>query len=27
VFGRVVHHPGTQAQPYLRPALDAIRGG
>lgn len=20
-FGRVVHHPGTPAQPYLRPAL------
>lgn len=21
VFGRVVHHPGTPAQPFLRPAL------
>jgi hypothetical protein len=27
VFGRVVHHPGTRAQPYLRPALDDMRGG
>lgn len=26
VFGRVVHHPGTRAQPFLRPALDDIRG-
>jgi hypothetical protein len=26
VFGRVVQHPGTAAQPYLRPALDDIRG-
>jgi hypothetical protein len=25
VFGREVHHPGTQAQPHLRPALDDIR--
>lgn len=25
-FGQVVHHPGTRAQPYLRPALDSIRG-
>lgn len=24
VFGLVVHHPGTDAQPYLRPALDDI---
>lgn len=27
VFGLVVHHPGTRAQPYLRPALDDIRRG
>lgn len=27
VFGQVVHHPGTRAQPYLRPALDDIRRG
>ena len=27
VFGPVVHHPGTTAQPYLRPALDDIRRG
>lgn len=26
VFGPVAHHPGTRAQPYLRPALDDIRG-
>jgi hypothetical protein len=26
VFGRVVHHPGTQAQPFLRPALDDLAG-
>lgn len=26
VFGRRVNHPGTPAQPYLRPALDAVRG-
>ncbi|HKN57161.1 MAG TPA: HK97 gp10 family phage protein [Amycolatopsis sp.] len=26
VFGRTVHHPGTKAQPYLRPSLDVIRG-
>jgi hypothetical protein len=26
VFGRRVNHPGTTAQPYLRPALGAIRG-
>jgi hypothetical protein len=25
VFGKVVHHPGTKAQPFLRPSLDAIR--
>lgn len=24
---RTVNHPGTEAQPYLRPALDDIRGG
>lgn len=24
VFGRVVHHPGTRAQPYLRPALGDV---
>jgi HK97 gp10 family phage protein len=23
VFARVVHHPGTQAQPYVRPAFQA----
>lgn len=27
VFGRRVNHPGTAAQPFLRPALDDIRGG
>lgn len=27
VFGPVVHHPGTPAQPFLRPALDDLRGG
>jgi Bacteriophage HK97-gp10, putative tail-component len=27
VFGREVDHPGTRAQPFLRPSLDAIRGG
>jgi hypothetical protein len=27
VFGPVAHHPGTRAQPYLRPALDDIRRG
>lgn len=27
VFGPVVHHPGTRATPYLRPALDDLRGG
>lgn len=26
VFGREVNHPGTDPQPYLRPALDDIRG-
>ena len=26
VFGPVVHHPGTPAQPYLRPALLRQRG-
>lgn len=25
VYGKEVHHPGTQAQPYLRPTLEAIR--
>ena len=25
VFGREVHHPGTNAQPYLRPAMDDVR--
>lgn len=24
VFGPSVHHPGTQAQPYLRPSLDVL---
>lgn len=27
VFGRTVRHPGTRAQPYLRPALYRNRGG
>lgn len=27
VFGRTVKHPGTKAQPYLRPALDVLRHG
>lgn len=27
VFGPVVHHPGTPAQPYLAPALHRARGG
>lgn len=27
IFGPVVHHPGTPAQPYLRPALLRTRGG
>lgn len=26
VFGRSVRHPGTDPQPYLRPALDDARG-
>lgn len=26
VFGPVVNHPGTAAQPYLRPALEDLRG-
>jgi hypothetical protein len=26
VFGRIVHHPGTPAQPHLRPALEDLRG-
>lgn len=26
VFGPVVHHPGTKAQPFLRPALDDLAG-
>lgn len=26
VFGRVVHHPGTEAQPFMRPAIDDLRG-
>lgn len=26
IFGPVVHHPGTAAQPHLRPALDDLRG-
>jgi hypothetical protein len=25
VFGPVVNHPGTDAQPYLRPAIDDVR--
>ena len=25
VFGKIVHHPGTAAQPYLRPALEDLR--
>ncbi len=27
VFGRRVQHPGTTAQPFLRPSLDVLRGG
>lgn len=27
VFGKRVMHPGTKAQPFLRPALDDMRGG
>lgn len=26
VFGKEVNHPGTDPQPYLRPAMDDIRG-
>lgn len=26
VFGPIVNHPGTPAQPHLRPALDDLRG-
>lgn len=26
VFGMEVHHPGTNPQPYLRPAFDDVRG-
>jgi hypothetical protein len=26
VFGRVVHHPGTPAQPFMRPAVYMQRG-
>jgi len=26
VFGKTVHHPGTHAQPFLRPALDILAG-
>lgn len=26
VFGREVHHPGTRAQPFLRGALEYLRG-
>lgn len=25
-FARIVHHPGTRPQPFLRPALTAARG-
>lgn len=25
VFGRSVNHPGTEAQPFIRPSLDVIR--
>lgn len=25
-FAKVVHHPGTRAQPHLRPALEDLRG-
>lgn len=25
-FAKVVHHPGTRAQPFIRPALDDLRG-
>lgn len=26
VFGRTVHHPGTHAQPFLRPCVEVLRG-
>lgn len=26
VFGQVVQHPGTEAQPFLRPSIDILRG-
>jgi HK97 gp10 family phage protein len=26
VFGKIVRHPGTSAQPFLRPALDDLAG-
>lgn len=26
VFGRVVNHPGQPARPYMRPAIDDLRG-
>lgn len=26
VFGKTVQHPGAPAQPFLRPALDSLRG-
>jgi hypothetical protein len=26
VYGRKVNHPGTAAQPFLRPSLDVLRG-
>jgi len=26
VFGRIVHHPGTKPQPFLRGALEYLRG-
>jgi hypothetical protein len=26
VLGRTVHHPGTEAHPYLRPALEQLSG-
>lgn len=25
VFGKIVHHPGTEAQPFIRPSLDVLR--
>lgn len=27
VFGRVVQHPGTRPQPFMRPSLDVLRSG